>query len=190
MRVVLSVGSSAKSDTKWRRGHEKNIFKSASKCAKGQEQKKKSSLTGVAAVVLLGRWLAERWSASDRTVAHQAQLGVIVAGSQDRGGHLAAVIVSADAVVTRTKAAAVSSFYSSDVAGAAGRRTRPVRVVRLDDSTGLDGVPRWGWLGSITLVGGNFRKVRERGRRSGCLYVDHGRKKREGFVVRNCVGGG
>ena len=51
-----------------------------------------------------------RVAASDRTVARQAQLGVIVAGSQDRGGHLAAVIVSADAVVAPTKAAAVSFF--------------------------------------------------------------------------------
>ena len=150
--------------------------------ARKGKSKKKRPLKGVAAVVLLGLRLAERWSASDRTVAHQAQLGVIVARSQDRGGDLAAVIVSADAVITRTKAAAVSSFYFSDVAGAAGRRTRPVRVARLDDSTGLDGVPRWGWLGSFTLVGGKFGKVRERGRRRGCLHVDHGRERREGML--------
>ena len=69
-------------------------------------------------------------------------------------------------------------FYFRDVAGAAGRRTRPVRVARLDDST---------WLGSFMLVGGNFGKVRERGRRRGCLHVDHGRKRREGIGVRKCV---
>ena len=141
--------------------------------------KKKRSLTGVAAVVLLGRRLTERWSASDRNVAHQAQLGVIVAGSQDRGGHLAAVIVSADAVVTRTKAAAVSFFYFPDVAGAAGRRTRSVRVARLADSTGLDGVPRWGWQGSFTLDGGNFGKVREAGEEAVFMLTTGGKEGKE-----------
>ena len=83
-----------------------------------------------------------------------------------------------------------SLLYFPDVAGSAGRRTRPVRVAGLDDSSGLDGVPRWVWLGSFTLVGGNLGKVRERGRRRGCLHVDHGRKRREGIVVRKYVGGG
>ena len=87
------------------------FFSSQLQNARKGKSKKKRSLTGVAAVVLLGRLLAERWSASDRTLAHQAQLGVIVGGSQDRGGHLAAVIVSADAVVTQTKAAAVSFIF-------------------------------------------------------------------------------
>ena len=78
-------------------------------------------------------------------------------------------------------------FYFPDVADVAGRRTRPVRVARLDDSAGLDGVPRWGWLRRFTLVGGNFGRVRQRGRRKGCLHVDHGRKRREGFFVSKCV---
>ena len=42
-------------------------------------------------------------SAANGTVAHEAELGVVVAGLQAGGGLVAAVVVAVDAVVTGTK---------------------------------------------------------------------------------------
>ena len=58
--------------------------------------------SAVSTVGLLVGGLAESGSASNATVAHEAELGVVVAGLQDGGRDLAAVVFAVEPVITRT----------------------------------------------------------------------------------------
>ena len=132
-------------------------------------------LTGVSTLVLFVRGLAKGRSASNWTVAREAELRVVAAALQKYGGDLAAVLVAVDAVITGTELPALFLFYGFNVTGAARRRARPVRVPLPKNSAGLHRAPRVRGLGGFTLVWGYFGEVRKRNS-SSTLHVSERRK--------------